>query len=256
MKLTAENYYSTEANEKYMSVSQCKMFQKCPACALAEISGEYKRETSTALLIGSYVDAYFEGTLDAFRTQHPEIFRRDGKPKAEYLHAETIIRRIERDKLMQAYLYGDKQVIMTGKIACVDVKIKVDVLHPERIVDLKIMKDFARVYTEGVGWQPWYAAWGYDMQGAVYREIVRQNTGKTLPFYLVAATKERVPDIDVLHIADSELDAALERFAAEIPLYHALKSGVFPVEGCGRCDWCKAQKQLDKPTESSDLCWE
>ena len=48
---------------EYMSVSQFKAFEKCQHLALAKVKGKYKREKTTALLVGSYVDAYFEGTL-------------------------------------------------------------------------------------------------------------------------------------------------------------------------------------------------
>ena len=63
MSVTAENYFSPESNMKYMGSSQFKAFQKCEAAALAELKGEYVRPPSDALLIGSYVDAHFEGTL-------------------------------------------------------------------------------------------------------------------------------------------------------------------------------------------------
>ena len=36
--------------------------------------GEWGKEKSTALLVGSYVDAYFEGSLDVFVAENPEIF--------------------------------------------------------------------------------------------------------------------------------------------------------------------------------------
>ena len=74
MKLTQRNYYSRKASLEYMSVSQWKAFYKCPASALAEIKGKYKREKTTALLVGSYVDSYFEGTLPKFIKQNPEVF--------------------------------------------------------------------------------------------------------------------------------------------------------------------------------------
>ena len=64
MKLTSENYFSLEMQMKFMGVSQFKAFEECQAAALAEISGNYEREKTTSLLVGSYVDAYFEGTLD------------------------------------------------------------------------------------------------------------------------------------------------------------------------------------------------
>lgn len=74
MKLTNENYFSPEMQQKYMGVSQYKDFMDCPARAMATIRGEYKEEMTKAMTVGSYVDAYFEGTLDKFKEEHPEVF--------------------------------------------------------------------------------------------------------------------------------------------------------------------------------------
>lgn len=74
MILTNENYFSPEAQQKFMGVSQYKDFTECPARALAKIKGEYVEEMTTAQLVGSYVDAYFEGSIDEFKNAHPEIF--------------------------------------------------------------------------------------------------------------------------------------------------------------------------------------
>jgi hypothetical protein len=52
MILTQRNYFSKKASLEFMSVSQWKVFNKCPASALAEIKGKYKREKTTALLVG------------------------------------------------------------------------------------------------------------------------------------------------------------------------------------------------------------
>ncbi|MFA5307187.1 MAG: PD-(D/E)XK nuclease-like domain-containing protein, partial [Candidatus Babeliales bacterium] len=64
INLTVENYFSQDANSYYMSASQVKSFLACEAMALAEIKGEYAREKTTSLLVGSYVDAHYEKTLD------------------------------------------------------------------------------------------------------------------------------------------------------------------------------------------------
>ena len=189
--LTNENYFSLENQMKYMGVSQFKSFQKCEAMGLAEVTGNYEREKTSALLVGSYVDSHFEGTLDIFKAQNPEIFKRDGTLKSEYIQAESIINRIEQDKLFMDFMSGEKQVIMTGTIEGVPIKIKIDSLHPDTIVDLKIMRDFEPIYKAEQGRLPWFEAWRYDLQGAVYQEVIRQNTGKILPFYLAAATKEK-----------------------------------------------------------------
>lgn len=69
-QLTSENYYSDIANYEYMSVSQFKDFAGtygklgCEECAMAKIRGKYKEPDRTALLEGSYVDSFYEGTLD------------------------------------------------------------------------------------------------------------------------------------------------------------------------------------------------
>lgn len=254
MKLTAENYFSKEANQHYMSVSQFKAFEKCQASALADINGELEREEkSTALLVGSYVDSYFEGTLEQFKAENPEIFKRDGTVKAEYIQAEAIIERIERDKLFTEFMSGEKQVIMTGEICGVPVKIKIDSLLPEKIVDLKIMRDFENVKDSEKGFVPYFEAWGYDIQGAVYQEIVRQNTGKVLPFYIAAATKEKTPDIDIVYLNPKSIEFAFDKFKANVELYDAIKKGIIEPERCGKCDYCKKTKVLTAPTDSEEF---
>lgn len=244
MYLTPDNYFSPEANMQYMSVSQFKSFSKCQYSALAELKGIYTRETTTALLVGSYVDAYFEGTLPRFVSEHPEIMKRDGTLKAEYIQANNIINRIERDKLFMQYMSGEPQIIMGGTINGIDVKIKVDSLHDDKIVDLKIIKDFDTVYDAEKGSLQWWEYWEYDLQGAVYQEIVRQNTGLQLPFYLAAATKEKTTDIDILHIPQNFLDFQLEIFKENVTFFDAIKKGIIEPERCGKCDYCKDTKIL------------
>ena len=252
MILTNENYFSPEMQKKYMSVSQYKAFEDCPACAIAEINGNYTRQATTALLVGSYIDAHFEETLDLFKAQHNELFKRDGSLKSEYVKAEDIINRIERDNMFMEYMSGKKQVIMTGNIAGVDIKIKIDSLCPDKIVDLKIMRDFKPVYKAEQGRLPWYEAWRYDLQGAVYQEIYRQNTGEMLPFYLAAATKEPVPDIGIWHISNEALQFELARFIENVPVYDAMKNGAMDAPRCEKCDYCKQTKILTEVIESED----
>ena len=242
--LTEENYFSPENELRYMGVSQYKAFRKCPAAALAAVKGEYVRPKTIALSLGSYVDAHFSGTMALFRAQNPDIFKKDGSLKSDFEKANGIISRIESQPLLVSLLSGEKQVIMTGNIAGIEVKIKIDSLLNDRIVDLKLMRDFEDIYVEEQGRLPWYEAWGYDIQGAVYREIVRQNTGRVLPFTLVAATKEDEPDMDALELPESLLDYELERFIADAPTFDAIKHGVFAPERCEKCAYCRATKRI------------
>ena len=257
MPLTNENYFSLENQMKYMGVSQFKAFEKCPASALAEITGNFERDKTTALLVGSYVDAHFEGTLDLFKAQNPQLFKRDGSLKAEYIQAEQIIQYLEDDDLFMEFMSGDKQVIMTGEIEGVSVKIKVDSLLPDKIVDLKIVKDFEPIYVSEKGRLTWIEAWEYDLQGAVYQEIVRQNIGKTLPFFIAADTKEKDhPNKDIFEIPQSYLDVELDRFKRNIQYFDAIKKGLIEPERCEHCTFCKSTKVLREPKSLEVLEYE
>lgn len=239
MKLTNENYFSTEANMEYMSVSQFKAFERCEAEAMAEITGVWKRPKTTALLMGSYVDAYFEGTLDSFKENNPEVFTQCGALRAEYRKAEQIISRIEKDPGFMKMLDGRKQVIKTGEIEGVPIKIKIDVLHPDKIVDLKIMKDFAPLWKDGEK-MPWFIAWGYDLQGAVYQKI----EGGNKPFILAAATKEAVTDVQGVRMPQEFMDERLNYFKGLVNHYDDIKKGNVEPIRCEKCDYCKATREF------------
>lgn len=254
MKLTKENYFSTDADMTFMSVSQYKQFEKCEAKAIQLIEGKWSSQKSTALLVGSYVDAHFEGSLDLFRAQNPEIFTSKGELKSNFKQAEEIINRIERDDMFMEYLSGDKQVIMTGELFGVPFKVKIDSLLPDKIVDLKVMRDFEPIYVEGKGRVSFIEAWGYDIQGAVYQEIVRQNTGKKLPFYIAGATKETDgADIGIFELEQNELDICLELMEEDIKRFALIKNGIIEPERCEKCDYCKHTKVLYAPIMSSEL---
>ena len=252
--LNEGNYFSVEKNLKYIGASQFKSFLACEDMALAEIQGKFEREKTTALLVGSYVDAHFEGTLDIFKAKNPEIFTQKGELKSQYQQADYIINRIERDELFMKFMSGQKQVIMVGEIEDVPVKIKVDSLHPNMIVDGKVMKDFESVWVADKGKLHFIEAWGYDIQGAIYQEIVRQNTGELLPFYIAAATKEKEPDIGLFSIPQTQLDYCMDAIIKpNIVRFDAIKKGIIEPERCGWCDWCKRTKVLTEIIDYTEV---
>ena len=251
MKLTADNYHSSESNMVYWSVSQFKEFERCEACGLASARGEYVREETDALLIGSYVDAYFSGELGEFIDAHRDVMfsKRGGGLLAKFQRADEIIRAVNRQPLMLEFLAGEKQVIQTAEMFGVPWKIKMDVYRPdERIVDLKCVKDFGDIWDGTLGSRrSWLEYWGYDIQGAIYQKVVEENTGKKLPFYLAAVTKEKVPDVAVIEIPQHILDAALGMVEAKIERFDLIKAGEVEPIRCERCEYCKASKRLTEP---------
>ena len=263
MILTAENYYTREADMEFMSVSQYKKFAGClgrlgcEAKAMAELRGEWEEEKSTALLVGSYVDAHFEGTLDLFKAQNPSIFTQKGMLKAEYKRAEEVINRIERDEYFMSHMAGQKQVIMTAELFGVKWKIKMDSYFPDQlIVDLKTMKSLGeRFYSADFGNMDFIRNWGYDIQGAIYQAVVEKNTGKKLPFKIAAVSKEEFPDIDVIQIEQSLMDAALAEVEKNVPNIVALKNGEYEPVRCNKrdCNYCKHTKVLTHSIWSDEL---
>lgn len=250
MKLNNTNYFSPEANRSYWSVSQFKSFNRCEACGLAEVRREYQREATDSLLIGSYVDAHFTNEVSTFLAMNGDkMFKKNGELLAKYEHANDIIRRVESDPLMMDYLTGEHQTIMSAELFGVPWKIKMDCYNEQRIVDLKVVKDFEDIYDKGYGYRSWIEYWGYDIQGAVYQKIEQLVTGRTepLPFYLAAVTKERVPDIKLIQIPQHILDTALKLVEAKIDRFDLIKQGEVEPIRCERCEYCKSTKKLTKP---------
>jgi len=251
MILTSTNYYSPESNAAHWSVSLFKAFDKCEASGLAQVKGEYEREQTDALLFGSYVDAYFSNELDDFiKRDGDKMFKRNGEPYAKFAHASTVIDAIESQPLMMEFLQGEKQVIRTAELFDVSWKIKMDVFNGERIVDLKCVRDFEPLYKEGSGRVSWIEFWGYDIQGAIYQKVEQLSSGrdKPLPFYIVAVTKEKVPDVAVIQIPQHVLDTALKIVELKIDRFDLVKIGEIEPERCEKCEYCKQTKRLTAPS--------
>lgn len=271
MTLTQENYYGQQANWAYMSKSQFNSWQNCEAATLAELEGTYTRPASNALAVGSYVDAALDGpeAFAEFVKEHPEIFKKDGSPKADFVMAQDMVDRIKRDRLMSMLLTGAKQAILKGKIAGVPFRGKADcIVSPEQcraimkefpeteevlgsiftegcLVDLKTARDFSPVWSDEEGRKvSWIEHWGYVLQGAIYRELYRQMYGKTLPFIIVAVSKEAGNGITALYIPHEEMDAALRIVEENAPIYNEVKAGLREAIRCEDCEYCRRTRVL------------
>ena len=233
-KLTENNYYDRSSDLAYMSVSQYKSFMSCEARTMAKLNGEYEEEKSTALLVGSYCDAAIEGTLEQFKAENPQIFKKNGELYSDYSKAEEIVRLIRENELFQKYLVaGEKQVILTFELFGVWWKIKMDSFdRGKRITDMKIMRN-----TESI------PKWRYDWQGAIYQKGVELNDLGRLPFYLAVATKEDIPDLNIFQIPQSTLDLALMEVEENLPRIMEVKTGKIAPTRCEKCDYCKRTRK-------------
>ena len=247
MELNKNNYFSVAANMEYMSATQFKDFMKCENEGLAKANGTVVEEPTKPMLVGSYVDAYFSGELDEFKANNPQILKKDGTLLKDFEQANDIIKAIEEDEMMMEYLNGEHQVIMTGIIAGVPFKIKIDSLLKNIIVDQKIMSSYREL-----AWNDkqhkycdFVENFGYDIQGAIYQEIVRQNTGIRMPFILAVATKEDGCDKALIRIDQEYLDQALNLVEELAPRYNLIKKGVIEPTHCGCCPVCRKAHKVN-----------
>lgn len=260
--INSDNYFSKENRAKYMSCSLFKSYAgsrhktACEAAAFAFSSGQAVRQKTDALIQGSYVDSYFEGTLDAFKKENPEIFTKSGDLYKKYDDLNNLIKFAESDDLFMKYMSGETQIVMTAKMFGVDWSIKIDsYLSRLGIVDLKVMasissKNWSEKESMYVNFIDYF---GYDIQGAIYQKVVEINTGLKLPFYIAALTKEKVPNKAIIQVDQDDLDDALFFVHQNIDRVMFLKDGNGSPIRCESCDYCKSTKKLNEVISNRDL---
>lgn len=261
LKLTDENYYSKEADLQYMSVSQFKSFLKCEAATMARLAEKYEDPKNDALLLGSYVHAWLDGTIDKFKEDNPEIFSSKGATKgqlkSQYQNANDMIQTLESDPFCMMALDGEKEVIMTAELFGIHWKSKLDVYNPQngRFADLKTVKSIRdKIYHEELGYCSFVEAYGYITQMAVYSEIERLNRGgERLENYIVAISKEPIPDKAVITIDNERLEDELVNVAEKLERIKAVKVGFEKPISCGSCAYCRRTKMITSVTHYSEL---
>lgn len=271
MQLNNNNYHSIDANKTYCSSSQFKAFfgslgmKGCEAKTMAVLKGEYEREKpGQALLMGSYIDSYFSGTLEEFKAKNPEIFPPNRTLRCPYVKCNEIIRRIERDPYFMKMMSGEKQVIMTAEIFGIKWRCALDFYHKKRVlVDLKIMRSIreklwvkyidpvtGEIKNKKVNFIEYY---DYFLQLGLYQEIVFRNTGDRIPCMIAVVSKEKDIDIEAISIRQSRMDAAMNRVRVNAERIKDLKSGKIEPIGCGVCGYCRDNKRLVDPIDSEDI---
>jgi hypothetical protein len=241
----------------YLSPSSFNRFATCSAAQLAVERGEWKPEVTAPMKIGSYVDSHFSGTLEKFKEENPDIYTKSGTLRADFVKAEEIISNIEADPVFLEYITGgEQQKKVHGIIGGVPFMGYIDSYIPGKaIVDLKVCKNVRdRVYhPHSHSWVTWIEDRGYIIQGAVYRELIRQMTGETLPFFIAAIDKQKYPDKEIIHIPEADLNEALAEVSERAKEFMKIRTGELPAIRCEKCDYCRSTKKLEHPISHLDL---
>ena len=254
MELNEQNYFSQEADQAYFSASQIKSFKKCEAATMAALHGDYVRPMSQALLQGQFVDEALTGDFGEWVMKHPEVSKRDGNLKAEFMLCQEMVSRAKRDPLFMDFMEGDHQTILKAPIlGGYWFKAKFDVLGADRIVDLKTVKDLRSQYLPGQGRVDFATAWDWPLQMAIYQKIYEEVEGVRLPCYLAVITKETPADIRIVQIEQERMDAEIAWLEQMMPRYEAIKSGAIDPERCDHCEWCRQSRILTGPELLGDF---
>lgn len=262
MQLTKENYHSLDANRQFMSRGQYFDFIDCEARAVAVLNSEWIKEISEALLVGQYVHTFNDGTRSEFISNHPEMFKRDGGLKSQFLIADKMIETLQADPFITYVLEGSKEVILTADMFGTKWKVMLDVYNQERrrIVDIKTTRSIA----EHV-WNPIYQAklnfveqYNYVAQGVIYAEVERLANGRPpedwFDFYLVAVSKQDYPDKEVIDMRSPErYRDELGQIEENMPRVLAVKNGLEKPKRCGVCSYCRSTKKLTKAKHWTEL---
>jgi hypothetical protein len=259
LDLLGEDYYSAASARQYWSISQYKRFRECEARALAELEGEWEdQRDNTALLVGNMVHSYFESpeAHKKFMDENADAMiskagKTKGQLKADFLVGQRMIERLEADKQFMEYYVGQKEVAVTGEIEGVEFKGKIDCLNVEKgyFVDIKTTKSdidsMVWVQDEASGRNiqvRWFEAWGYVLQMAAYKKMLKEQYGKEFIPVIYAVTKESTPDTRAIVFQSQEkLDYELSELSMLIKHLDDVKKGKEEAKPCGHCEYCKTK---------------
>lgn len=272
IELTQENYYQ---DKTYLSNSKIKQYLQCQAKAYAMDNGIWTEERDeTPLLLGNYVHSYFESpeAHERFLSENGEKLlaktgKNKGNLKADFVIGDKMIESLKDDDGFNRLYHGlseddvQKEMIVYGEIEEVPVKGKLDSVNLSRgyFVDLKTMKSiYAEEWNTELKKRVPAAVnnimnFGYHGQLALYRELLKQMTGKEFRPLIVAVSKEQVPDKELLKIDEAWLEEGLELLKSNIVEVWAVIQGRQKPKQCGHCDYCRSLKKLDAVVSLNDL---
>ncbi|RXA58173.1 PD-(D/E)XK nuclease-like domain-containing protein [Limosilactobacillus mucosae] len=271
IELTKENYYDLNTLYDYMDKSTFLDFDKCELAALAKINGSWKPTSNPeALLVGNYVHSALESdeAHEAFIKENESSIlshsgTSKGKPKKAYKQADQMIQALKSDEWFKDhYAPGEKEVIVTGELFGHQWKGKIDSLDLDNGVfyDLKTTADFTKRWNEESRQrEPFIYNGHYELQMAVYQQLIKQTFGKMCEPVIVGITKQTPPDMQAFDFesdgAKAAMANALEVVKNKQDHFWNVLMGEEAPKACGHCDYCRTKARLTDPVPFDMYDW-
>ena len=279
--LNDETYHSPEANRRWLDCSTYKNFAgtcgraSCETRALAIVKGDYVPPKTDALLLGGYVDAYFDHSLPQFMIDNmDDLYTKasikkfqEGKGDLELLsqfkQADSMIKRAIKEPLFMRYVDGETQKILTAEIDGVPIRVKLDSYDGKRITDIKTAASISETYyAKDLGQRLNFIEYfGYVEQAYFYQKAVEYNFGKKLPFYLAVISKDKEynvphPRLAIIQIPDKIIEEKGEEIKQKIHSIWSIIQGEIDPIPCGHCEWCADNLPFEKVISMDELLLE
>src|SRR5699024_1273927 len=140
-----------------------------------------------------------------------------------------MIETLKNDDFAMFAMEGEKEQIMIADLFGCEWKMKVDSINHDRhyFADLKTTRNiFERSWsTKYDGWVSFIEKWDYLLQMAIYRKIIEQNTELLYTPYIVAVSKEELPNKAIVHFDESRFEFEYEYVAEKMERILKVKNG-------------------------------
>lgn len=219
------------------------------------MKGEYKPKfNQTPLLFGNYLHSFFESKkahkdfVDANKNSFYKYGKKKNGLKTCFKQADKCIHTLCQDSGFKALYQGKREVIVTGVIDGVKWMGKIDCLNLERnmFLDLKTVDDIHKKHWNESLHQ--YVDFtidrGYDVQMAIYQELIKQTFGVECKPYIVAISKQEIPDKAIIGFENSSLQDALNDVRMRQDRIQHVINGELKPKSCGKCEYCRQHKNI------------
>lgn len=273
--LNEENYYE---DTFYMSTSRFKSFMECEARQLAIENETWEKPSSVNFIVGNYVHSYFENEdvhKQFIEDNKNSIYSSRGKNKgglkSEFITADKMIATLDAQPLFHSLYNGKdkkeglalviKEQIVTGVLDGIYFKGKLDSVNLTKNIfcDIKTMAAIQkRAYSERIGRSTNQLCanvldFYYDMQMYVYSELLKQNYGEEFIPYIMAVSKENIPDVQIVRVDSDTLEFGKSAFKSYSHRLYGILNGTVEPTYCGKCDYCLTHKLVIEPINLVDL---